>query len=120
MIGPVLLACGEVYARGQGEQSADAGPLGGDPERGVVAIQHYSCASCHRIPGIVGAKSLVGPPLTGMAKRKYIAGFLPNTPENMLRWLKNPQHLAPASAMPDVGVTDADARDIAAYLYRLD
>lgn len=105
---------------GRGSESAALRELGGDPARGVVALQHYSCASCHHIPGIVGATSWVGPPLGRMARRKYIAGVLPNTPDNMLRWLRNPLEFAPRSAMPDVGVSDQDARDIAAYLYSLD
>lgn len=91
-----------------------------DPERGKVALQQYACATCHVIPGVVGAKSLVGPPLDGFAKRIYIAGSLPNTPENLIEWLKNPQQISSSSAMPDLGVTESDARDIAAYLYTLD
>jgi len=68
----------------------------------------------------VGANSHVGPPLAGLAKRTYLAGALPNTPENLLRWLKEPQKIAPLSAMPDLGVKDAHAMDMAAYLYTLD
>ncbi len=93
---------------------------GGDPNRGKVALLQYACATCHLIPGVVGAKSLVGPPLTGFAKRAYIAGNLPNTPENLIRWLRNPQQLSPSSAMPDLGVSEQDAQDMAAYLYTLD
>ena len=61
----------------------------------------------------------VGPPLTAMATRKYIAGSLPNTPANMVRWLTSPQAVRPATAMPDLGITAQDARDIAAYLAEL-
>ena len=92
----------------------------GDAERGKVALQQYACTGCHVIPGVVGANSHVGPPLAGLAKRTYLAGALPNTPENLLRWLKEPQKIAPLSAMPDLGVKDAHAMDMAAYLYTLD
>lgn len=88
-------------------------------EAGKRAIGQYLCATCHRIPGIVGASRLVGPPLDGIGARKYIAGVLSNTPENMVRWLRDPQAVDPRSAMPDLGVTEEDARDIAAYLSTL-
>jgi len=91
----------------------------GDAKAGERALYQYLCATCHRIPGIVGASKHVGPPLDGMADRKYIAGVLPNTQENMIRWLRNPQRIDPLSAMPDLGVTEKDARDMAAYLSTL-
>ena len=92
---------------------------GGDPDRGVDAIGRYGCASCHTIPGIRGANALVGPPLTRIAMRSYLAGQLQNTPPNMVRWIQHPQHVEKGTAMPEMGVTDIDARDIAAYLYTL-
>jgi cytochrome c2 len=92
---------------------------GGDVERGRVAIRQYACPTCHVIPGITGANALVGPPLDGIASRSYLGGVLLNTPDRMIDWLQNPQQFAPLSAMPDLGVTERDARDIAAYLYTL-
>ncbi|HWL30386.1 MAG TPA: c-type cytochrome, partial [Burkholderiaceae bacterium] len=91
----------------------------GDAGAGKMAIQQYLCATCHVIPGVVGANRHVGPALTGMASRQYIAGVLPNTPANMLRWLRDPTSIDPLTAMPDLGITDRDARDIAAFLYTL-
>ena len=90
-----------------------------DKERGKVAIQQYACPTCHEIPGITGARKPVGPPLDGIGKRGVLAGILPNTPENMVRWLRDPHEVSPESAMPDLGVTQRDARDIAAYLSTL-
>jgi mono/diheme cytochrome c family protein len=89
-----------------------------DPERGRAAIQQYACATCHLIPGVVGANAPVGPPLDGLGARTMLAGRLPNGPENLERWLRGPQAVKPGSAMPDLGVTERDARDIAAYLLR--
>jgi cytochrome c2 len=101
------------------EISADA-PVGhGDAERGKVAIHQYACTTCHLVPGIVGPHAPVGPPLGRIGTREYIAGMLPNTPENMLRWLRVPQDVNPRTAMPNLGVTERDARDMAAYLYTL-
>lgn len=90
-----------------------------DTARVRPVIQGYGCGACHEIPGLVGANGEVGPPLGDVGERAYIAGVLPNTPENMIRWIRNPQEVAPGSAMPDLGVTEADARVIAAYLYSL-
>jgi mono/diheme cytochrome c family protein len=92
----------------------DAG--GADPERGRTAIHQYACATCHLIPGIVGANAPVGPPLDGLADRVLLVGRLPNSRDNLAGWLRAPQALKPGSAMPDLGVTERDARDIAAYL----
>lgn len=92
---------------------------GGDPERGRVAIRTYGCGSCHTVPGVKQATGLVGPPLTGIASRVYLAGQLPNTPDNMKRWITDPQSIEKGTAMPDMNVTDEDARNIAAYLYTL-
>ncbi|HEX8180033.1 MAG TPA: c-type cytochrome [Pyrinomonadaceae bacterium] len=107
-------ACSQLEA-----ERAAAAMTNGDPQRGQAAITRYGCATCHTIPGIRGADALVGPPLTQMAGRSYIAGVLPNAPENMVRWLKDPPQVDRLTAMPNLGVTDADARDIAAYLYTL-
>jgi len=90
-----------------------------DAGRGRAAIRRYGCGSCHSIPGITGAGGLVGPPLGQIASRVYIAGVLPNEPENMIRWIQNPPAVDEKTAMPNMGVTARDARDIAAYLYTL-
>ena len=91
----------------------------GDAKAGRRAIDKYLCATCHVIPGVTGADKSVGPALGGVARRVYIAGSLPNTPDNMADWLEHPQRLKPGSAMPELGVDSEDARDIAAYLYTL-
>lgn len=96
------------------------GVFTGDAKAGRLATEQNLCATCHTIPGIVGASRQVGPPLNGVGRRKYIAGIIINTPENMVRWLRNPQQFDPLSAMPALGLTEKDARDIAAYLYTLD
>jgi cytochrome c1 len=91
---------------------------GGDPVRGKEAIARRGCAACHTIPGIPGDAN-VGPPLDRVGSRVYIAGVQLNTPENMARWLKSPPEVDPKTAMPNVGATDDEVRDISAYLYTL-
>jgi cytochrome c len=68
---------------------------------------------------MVGDNPSVGPPLAGFGGRAYIAGVLPNTPENLLRWIQDPPGVDSLTAMPNLGVTSRDAVDIAEYLYTL-
>lgn len=90
-----------------------------DPGRGRDAIRRYGCGSCHTIPGVAGARGMVGPPLGQVSQRVFIAGVLPNQPDNMIRWIENPPGIDAKTAMPNLGVTARDARDIASYLYTL-
>ena len=92
---------------------------GSDPSAGKAAMTQYGCASCHVIPGVSGAHGTVGPPLTDFAKRQYVAGLLPNEPDNLMLWIRNPQSVIKGVAMPDMGVSEQDAKNIAAYLYTL-
>jgi mono/diheme cytochrome c family protein len=96
------------------------GALPGNVEAGKRALNQYLCATCHQIPGITGANKHVGPPLNGIATRRYIGGIIANNPENLVRWLIDPQQFDPLSAMPALGVTTKDAQDMAAFLYTLD
>jgi cytochrome c1 len=92
---------------------------GGTAEEGKQVIRKYSCGSCHWIPGIQDARGLVGPPLMMFGRRTFIGGEVPNTPENLVRWIRNPQSIESGTAMPALGLTDQQARDVAAYLYTL-
>lgn len=116
-----LLACAVVLWAATACARRDAiEPLtGGHVERGRQALRDYGCSSCHAIPGVVGAEALVGPPLDRMGVRVYVAGELLNTPDNLMRWIRNPRAISPRTAMPNAGVTADDARHIAAYLYTL-
>ena len=114
----------EAMARATGSQSSvisrQSSPVrAGDPARGVAAMQQYACTTCHLIPGMVGANAHVGPPLSGIGDRKYLGGLLPNSPENMVKWIRHPREISPQSLMPDLGVTEQHARDMAAYLMTL-
>ena len=92
---------------------------GGEPSRGVTAIGRYGCGSCHEIPGVRRATGTVGPPLAGVARRTYLAGHISNTPRDMVRWIQHPQQLEHGTAMPEMNISDTDAKDIVAYLYTL-
>jgi cytochrome c2 len=118
----LLLAAGCIAAVGcTGGQTLPAytEAVGGNAVQGRQVIESKGCGSCHTIPGIRNAKGVVGPPLLFFSRRTMIAGELPNSPENLIRWLKNPPSVEPGTAMPDLGLTDEQAQDVAAYLYTL-
>ncbi len=102
-------ACGE----------AQPPALGGNAEHGKLLLRQFACSVCHDIPGVAGASGKVGPPLAGVAGRIYLAGVLPNTPQAMASFIRHPQKADPRTAMPDMGVSDEQARDMVAYLYTL-
>ena len=113
-LGFVLILCS---CERQGVDARAA--VSGDPEQGAKEIAATGCGACHRIPGIATARGLVGPPLDRMGRRTFVAGLLRNTPENMVIWLRDPQAVVPGNAMPDMGLSEQQARDITAYLYTL-
>jgi cytochrome c2 len=91
----------------------------GDSERGRLLLRQFGCGACHRIPGVADAQGNVGPPLAGVARRVYLGGVLPNSRENMARWIRSPKSFDPQTAMPELQVGEEHARDIVAYLYTL-
>jgi mono/diheme cytochrome c family protein len=91
----------------------------GDPEAGRRLVGELGCGSCHRVPGVAGARGRLAPPLDGWARRHFLAGRLLNTPADLVPWLVSPQAIKPGSAMPDVGATEAEAWHVARYLYTL-
>jgi len=94
-----------------------AAETGGDPRRGEAMFIQYGCGSCHAVKNVRNAVGSVGPPLDGIATRTIIAGHLANKPENMEKWIRDPQQVSLGTAMPDLNVGEADARDITAFLY---
>jgi cytochrome c2 len=105
-----------VAAAGCGRAEANPVP-GGSVARGEQAYFAMGCAACHTVDGVRGPHGKVGPPLTGIGQRSFLAGRLPNSPENMVRWIMHPQQVEPGTAMPDLHVTEQGARDLAAFLY---
>jgi cytochrome c len=78
----------------------------------------YGCAGCHDVPGLRRSEtSWVAPPLTRYRERSFVAGVLVNTEANLIRWIVDPQEVNPGTAMPVLGVTELEARDMAAYLH---
>jgi len=94
-----------------------AATVGGDPRRGEAMFIQYGCGSCHAVKNVRTATGMVGPPLDGIALRVIIGGHLANNPDNMQKWIRQPQQVSPGTAMPDLRVGQGDARDITAFLY---
>lgn len=113
------LLAGAVAACGSNSRSPVIEVPGGDAELGATLVRQWGCGSCHTIPGIRGANGLVGPPLGEFGSRAYIAGNLANNPDNLMRWIMDPQAIEPGTAMPDTNVTQEVARHMSAYLYTL-
>jgi cytochrome c2 len=120
----VLLTGTGLYAGYQLKFSRDARTRAialttGDPDFGRRLTQRYGCAGCHTIPGVPGAQGKVGPTLQGFAARVYIGGVATNSPDTLIRWIENPRSIDPKTAMPITGISRAEARHVAAYLYTL-
>lgn len=116
-VGLMLTAC-----TGTSEDAAEAASNPrdvpeGDAAQGRELIANYGCGACHTIAGVPGADSQVGPPLTNFHQRAYIAGTLANNWQNLVTWIQLPQSVEPGTAMPNLGVSESEARDMAAYLY---
>jgi cytochrome c2 len=94
-----------------------AAMAGGDPARAPAIIRRYGCAGCHTIPGVPGGDGQVGGPLADIRHRVYVAGVITNSPDNLVHWIVSPQTFSPRSAMPATGISEAEARDVATYLY---
>jgi len=114
----LLLLSASLVTSGTAKALSNAVP-GGNAHNGAKLIARVGCGACHMIPGIDGADGKVGPPLSDVADRIYLAGVVANTPENMIAWLKAPQSFVPGNVMPNLELSDHEARDIAAYLYTL-
>jgi cytochrome c2 len=114
-----LLLALALLAACEDEVPAQFRVIGGDPEVGQELIASYGCTACHAIPGVAAFVGTVGPSLAGFSRRAYIAGRLPNRPMMLTAWLRDPPAIDPATAMPDLGLSETEALHVAAYLYTL-
>lgn len=113
----VILA-GSLSACAAGE--AGSRPIAGaDAAQGLATLQMAGCPACHDVPGVAWPRTRVGGTLAGFADRPLIAGRFPNQPDILVRWLRDAPSLSPETGMPASGLGDAEARDVAAYLYTL-
>ncbi len=96
--------------------SAQTLKAGGDPARGQKIFLGNTCINCHAING-TNAQAKVGPNLSHFGARSIIgAGVMNNTPENLAKWIYNPQVIKPGVLMPGYQLGDQDMSDLVAYL----
>ncbi|MHC2337657.1 c-type cytochrome [Bradyrhizobium sp. USDA 4454] len=115
----LVVPCLALVLTGYGNAASDVQNSNGNSRRGADLVKSYGCGGCHEIPGIAHADGNVGPSLRRIATRTYIAGFIQNSPDNMMFWIEDPQRMLPGNAMPSSGMSQDDARDISAFLYTL-
>lgn len=108
-----------ILLTGCGGPATDQEPQVGDVAAGRTVVATLDCGVCHDIPGIVGADGIVGPPLAGFGRRTLIAGLLPNEPDLLAQWVRDAPSLVPNTGMPDLPISDAEAANVAAFLYTL-
>lgn len=115
-LGAVLCVTGSLLSgcKGSGKAYASAREL--NASAGEQVILQYRCGSCHTIPGVHDAHGLVGPPLLEFGRRTMIAGDFPNDQNHLVRWVMSPTSMKPKTAMPDLGLSEQEARDVATYL----
>jgi cytochrome c len=117
LIVAAALTAGMLWQTQQKSASTAVAMTGGDLARAPELIRRYGCAGCHTIPGIPGGDGKVGGPLKDIRQRVYVGGVVTNSPDNLVRWIVSPQTFSPRTAMPATGISEAEARDVAAYLY---
>jgi cytochrome c len=115
VLGMLALGCGQAPEAPRWDRTI----AGADAVRGAAAVRARACGACHQIPNIPAARGRVGPSLDGFADRPLIAGAVPNTAGDLVRWLREPATIQPRTAMPALGLTEREAQDIAAFLYTL-
>jgi cytochrome c len=116
---PLFLLLG--LLAGCGEEGGSRHPRveGGDADTGKRLMTQYQCSSCHQIPNVPGPQGEAGPSLEHVGRLSYIAGGIPNQADRMVAWLRDPPALKPGTRMPSMGLSEQEARHMAAYLYTL-
>lgn len=90
----------------------------GDPNAGRTLFATKGCPGCHTVQHVPTANGAVGPNLTNVVLRPTLGGDrLENTPDNMAHWIMDPPGMKPGTAMPNLGLNQQEARDIAAFLF---
>jgi cytochrome c oxidase subunit 2 len=100
------------------EREPAAEPPAGPAADGAAVFAASACVGCHTVRGV--SAGVLGPDLTHFGRRQTLgAGLLPNTLENLTAWILDPQRLKPGVKMPALGLSEAQARSVAAYLTSL-
>jgi cytochrome c oxidase subunit 2 len=91
------------------------------PDRALAkAVIARNCSGCHEVRGVSQAVGRVGPSLSRIGSQQVIAGRLPNSRRNLMRWVTHAQAIEPGGVMPDIPLSRRQAAAVADYLYSLD
>jgi cytochrome c oxidase subunit 2 len=107
------------------QQSPPVTPAGGSAAAGAQIFANAPCAICHTVKGLTGLSpqysgTFKGPDLTHFGSRSTLAGsILENTPENLAKWIQDPDKVKPGANMPTLGLKGKDLNDLVAYLESL-
>ena len=120
----MLLACSPAPAAkpSADKPAAQSASGSGDANNGKQLFASKGCIACHVAPGVPGASGTIGPNLTGIgdvSKHPQLGGSIPNTPENIRRWIKDPAGVKPGTMMPNLYLNDKEVDDLAALLATL-
>jgi cytochrome c oxidase subunit 2 len=100
------------------ERAPAVQPQAGPAADGATMFAASACVGCHTVRGV--SSGVIGPDLTHFGRRATLgAGMLPNTVDNVTAWILDPPHIKPGVKMPALGLSEAQARSIAAYLLSL-
>ena len=106
------------FDRWVAQQQAAPAEAAGTAAAGKAVFAGHACVGCHTIKGV--SAGTLGPDLTHFGSRTMLAaGMWPNTAENVAEWVKDPQRLKPGVKMPALGLSDEQAKSVAAYLMSL-
>jgi cytochrome c oxidase subunit 2 len=112
----VIVQSPEDFQKWEAEQAKPAAPASGSALHGQQIFQNETCIQCHAIQG-VSTTGNVGPDLTHFGSRQTLgAGVADNTPEELSRWLANPQALKPGCYMPRMRLAKEQISDLTDYL----
>jgi len=101
-----------------GQQAPPVESPDAQAQKGREIFTQSACVGCHTIQGL--SAGVLAPTLTHFGSRKTFAGgLLASTPENLVRWIENPEHVKPGALMPNLGVTAEQSKALAAYLLSL-
>jgi len=101
------------------KSAPEAASIGGDPAAGRQLFVAKGCVACHKAPNVPEAQGVVGPDLKGVGSHPKLGAGLDNTPENMKRWIMDPQAIKPGTSMPSLGLSDAEATNLVSFLETL-
>lgn len=119
MLFQVIAEPAEQFEQWVAQQQTLPAVVTGEAARGEQVFMTGACISCHTIDG-TAAQGIIGPNLTHFGSRRTIAaGVMENTPDNLARWLADPQAVKPLNKMPNLNLNPDDINALVQYLSSL-